>query len=109
MVPWKILVKRAIGSGCEVEKHALVAHLLQLLLGNLVAVLDGIGARIDRSLNAGLVNSVYGNFQARTMCLLDDRGQFANREIDVSRDLDHIHTLKLVLPDCLPCAIRPID
>src|SRR5215469_12603713 len=72
-------------------------------------MLDRIAARIDRSLNAGLVNSMYGNFQARTMCLLDNRRQFSDREIRVRCDLDHIHTLKLIVPNCLPCGVCPVN
>src|SRR5215469_390547 len=100
--------KIAVRSRREVEEYTLVPHFLELLVGYLVTVLDGIGPRIDRRLNAGLVNSMHRNFQVLTMRLFDDRRQFSDCKILVCCDLDYIDVLKLIPPDCLPCAVYPV-
>ena len=64
----------------EIEKHSLVTQLLELLVGYLIAVLDGIGARSNRRLNADLVNSMHGNFQVLSMRLLDHRRELSDRQ-----------------------------
>ena len=43
------------------------------------------------------------------MCLFDYRCKFRNCEILIGRDLDHVHVLKLVLPDCLPRTVRSVN
>src|SRR5437868_5305573 len=65
--------KAAISGWRKVEENAFVAHLPQLLVARVIAVLNRICAGVDSSLNAGLVDGMHGNFQVLTVCLFDYR------------------------------------
>ena len=54
MLGSRIFEKQAAIKGRrQVEEDPLVAHLLELLVGHVVAVLDGVRAGVDRRLDAG--------------------------------------------------------
>src|SRR5262249_40571315 len=101
--------KVAIGGGCEVEKHPLVAHLLELLVGYLVAVLDRICAGVNRSLYGGFVDGVNGDFQMVAVRFLDCRRQFTAAKVLLVCNFDDIDVMEHILPDRLPCAIRTLN
>src|SRR5215472_1841989 len=52
---------------------------------------------------------MHGNFQVLTVRLFDNRRQLSERQIFIRCDLDYIDVLKLIPPDCLPCAVCPVD
>jgi hypothetical protein len=85
------LLQRSIGStifgkrwldvvGVKDEEDALVSHLLELVVGRFVTVLDGIGAVIDRSL-----------------CMLGDMGRIGNA-LDTSGGVCVISCAVVVIP-----------
>jgi len=60
----------------EVEENTFFAHGLELLVGHIVAVLNGVGACVNGDLDVRSGDSVNGNFQVLAMGLLDNRGHF---------------------------------
>ena len=81
----------------------------KLLIGRLVAVFDGIGAGIDRCLYGGLVDGVDGNFQVVAVRFFDHRRKLRDGKVLVCRNLDDIHVLEDILPDCLASRVGPIN
>ena len=65
-------------------------------------MLDGIGARLDRSLYGGLIDGVHGDLQMVAVRFFDRRRQFRDGKVLLSRDLDDIHIVEDILPDRLP-------
>src|SRR5271163_4284144 len=62
---------KASGKGRrEVEENTFFAHGLELLVGHIVAVLNGVGACVNGDLDVRSGDSVNGNFQVLAMGLL---------------------------------------
>src|SRR5262249_59270470 len=101
--------KNAVASRCEIEKYTLAAHLLELLFGCLVAVLDGISAGIDCSLDTGLIDGVDRNLEMVAMRLFDGRGKLRNCEVLIGRNLDDVYVMKHILPDRFPSSVYSVD
>ena len=72
-------------------------------------MLDGICAGIDRGLYAGLVDGMDGDLEVLAVRFFNNRPKFRNREIFISRNLDHVDVLELVLPDCLTRAVCSVN
>src|SRR5262252_6524925 len=101
--------KITIKSRREVEENPFVTQQLQLLVGYLVAVLDGIGTGVNRGLYRRLVDRMHRDFQMRPMRLFNNRSQLSDCQIFVRCHLDYIDVLKLIPPHCLPRAVRPFN
>src|SRR5207237_6041422 len=78
-------------------------------VGCLVAMLDGICPGIDRGLYASLVDGMDSDLEVLAVRFFNNRPKFRNREIFISRNLDHVDVLELVLPDCLTRAVRSVN
>ena len=100
--------KAAVEGRRHVEENAFVSHLLQLLVGCPVAVFYRVRAGINRGLNADAIYGVDGNLEVLTMCLLDNRYQFRDRDVPVDTDLDEIYVIEDVLQHCLPRPVRAV-
>lgn len=101
--------KAAPESRGDVKENALVAHGLQLRVGDSVAVLDAVCASIDGGLNTARVDSMGRDLQALTVSLLNNCGHFRRRDVIVDRNLDDIDVIEDVLSHRLPCPVRAID
>src|SRR5579872_5399703 len=98
-----------VGGRRQVQEYALVTHLLKLLVGRFVAVLDGIGAGIDRCLYGVLVDCVDSKSQVAAVRFFDRRCKLRDGKVLVRRNLDDIHVLEDILPDCLASRLGPIN
>ena len=87
----------AVEGGGEIEPDAFAAHLLQLLVGDVVAVLDRVHAAIDRRLNAACRGRVRRDLQMLPVRLVDDRRDFGGGEVVVDRHLDDVDVVKEIL------------
>lgn len=93
----------------DIEKDAPGAHLLELLVSNAIAVLDGIDTCIDRRLDTIRRDGVRSHAQLLAMRLLHDRRQFAGREVVLDGDFDHIDVVLRILTHRLSALVRARD
>ena len=61
-----------------------------MLVGYIVAVFDGVCARIDRRLNATGAGGVSGNLQVLAVGLIDDHRHFRLRDVVLDRNFDDV-------------------
>ena len=89
-------IRAAVKRRRQIEKDAFLAHLLQLLVADLVAVFDGIRARIDRRLNAGRIGGMDRNLEMLTMGFLRDCRELGDGNVVTHGHLDDVDVLKHV-------------
>src|SRR5207244_2034565 len=81
-------------SGCYVDENSLIAHDLELLVGHLIAMLDGVCAGIDRSLNASWADRVDGDFEVLAVRFFNDSCHFRHGEVILDGNLDYVDIVK---------------
>src|SRR5579864_7859676 len=94
--------KIAVKGWGEVEKNSLVAHLLQLLVGYAVAMLNRIRASVNCGLNAAPGVGVDGDFQILAMSFFDDRFHLRDCGVILNGDFDDVDVIKKVVFHSLP-------
>src|SRR5438105_5151696 len=71
------LCKKSTPKGWRyVEEDSLVAHHLELLVGHIVSMLDGVCSPINRRLDAACTDGVSGNLQVLPVSFFEDRRHF---------------------------------
>jgi hypothetical protein len=80
-----------------------------LLIRDLIAMLDGICAGIDRGLYADLVRGVDSNLEVIAVRFFGNCFEFSNGEVLIRSDLDDIDVLERVPPYRLPRLVLPVD
>ncbi len=98
-------------------------HLLQIVIGDVVAMLDGVDAGFDRIVDAMQGHGVRCDFMVLAVRLIDDGVEFIRREgrdvvehpigpheiTAVGIDLDPVGAVADLLAHCLACVVGAVN